>query len=95
MQNQKARDLNEFMNDIEEDPELRQSMMLYKDQPVIDELEAAMAKMSLNKQQNKSPIGEALEKGTAMVGNTERKINSVKRQTAEGEQFKMEKEEKR
>lgn len=38
------------MNDIEEDPELRQSVMLYKDHEVINELEAQMAKMSLEKQ---------------------------------------------
>lgn len=84
--------MQDFMNDIEEDPELRQSVMLYKDQPVIDELEAQMAKMSLNKTQNKSPIGEALEKGKATVGSSERNIVSVKRQTAAGEQLKEDKE---
>jgi hypothetical protein len=51
-----------------------------------------MAKMSLNKTQNKSPIGEALEKGKAMVGSSERNIVSVKRQTAAGEQLKEDKE---
>lgn len=67
------------MNDIEEDPELRQSVMLYKDQAVIDELEAQMAKMSLDKQAKQSPIGEALEKGQATVGSEMRKIVSAKR----------------
>jgi hypothetical protein len=29
--NQKEKDMADFMNEIEEDPELRQSIMLYKD----------------------------------------------------------------
>jgi hypothetical protein len=43
-----------------------------------------MAKMTLEKQAKKSPIGEALEKGSAMVGNAQRNIVSAKRQTAAG-----------
>lgn len=54
-----------------------------------------MAKMSLEKQAKKSPIGEALEKGQFTVGSEMRKIVSAKRQTAAGQQSKMDKEEKR
>jgi hypothetical protein len=60
--------MQEFLRDIEEDPELRQSISLYKDQEVIDALEAQMASMSIEKQKDQpSPVGEALEAGKAKV----------------------------
>ena len=60
-------DYDDFLQDIEEDPEMRQNINLYKDQDVIDELEKQLAGMSLSETpaetDGKSPIDQALEKG--------------------------------
>jgi len=58
---QKDKDLKDFMNELEEDPEMRQNVMLYKDEVVIDELEKQLAAMTLDEKAKecKSPIEEA------------------------------------
>ena len=63
-------DYNEFLQDIEEDPEMRANINLYKDEDVINELEAQLAGMSINESaaNNKSPNDAALDKGSFQVG---------------------------
>jgi len=68
------------MNDIEEDPELRANINLYKDDDVINELEKQLAAMTID-ETKKSPIGEALEKGSATVQGKDRKIIKASRLT--------------
>ena len=49
---------------------------------MINELEKQLAAMSLNEDAKKSPIGTALEKGSANVGGKERKVVKAARKTA-------------
>ena len=62
-------DYRAFLEDIEEDPEVRQNVNKYRDEDVIEEL---LGKLSLNPTEpkgdvKKSPMLEALDKGKAMV----------------------------
>lgn len=58
-----------FMQDIEEDPEMRANINLYKDEDVINQLEKQMAALDIvESSASKSPIGEALEAGETVVG---------------------------
>jgi len=50
--------MKEFMADIEEDPEMREKISLYKDEDVVDQLEKQLAQMSLN-DKPKSPLETA------------------------------------
>lgn len=85
-----------FMNDIEEDIELRANINLYKvslfyfnfykDDNVIEELEKQLAAMTISNETKKSPIGTALEEGKAKVGGQERKIVKAARKTNQGKQ---------
>ena len=65
-------DYNTFLQDIEEDPEIRQNVNLYRDEDVIEQLESQMAKMNLKETEDKedpkkSPMMQALDKGSAKV----------------------------
>ena len=58
-------DYNDFLQDIEEDPEMRANINLFKDQDVIDQLEAQLNAMSISETpaNTKSPADQALDKG--------------------------------
>jgi nonsense-mediated mRNA decay protein 3 len=48
LQARKDRDYNEFLQDLDEDPEMRQQIDLYKDHDVIAQLEKQIAGLDLN-----------------------------------------------
>jgi len=52
------KDMRDFMNDLEEDPEMRQNVQLFKDEDVIDSLEKQLAALTLE-ESSKSPLEEA------------------------------------
>lgn len=82
-------DYNEFLQDIEEDPEMRANINLYKDEDVIAQLEAQLGGLSLTNEPSttsgKSPNDVALEKGQAVVGGQTRKVVKAKRSTEESQ----------
>ena len=43
-----------------------------------------MQKLSVNEVTKQSPIGEALDKGSVAIGNTERKVVKATRKTEQG-----------
>lgn len=49
----KDKDYELFLRDLEDDPEMRQNVNLYKDEDVIARLERQVAGMSLNDEQSK------------------------------------------
>lgn len=67
------------MQDIEEDPEMRAHINIYKDEDVIAELEKKLAGLDLEGTAKASPISEAMEQGTAVVAGQERKVVAGKR----------------
>jgi nonsense-mediated mRNA decay protein 3 len=79
------KEFEEFLRDLEEDPELRTAVNLYKDKKVIDELEAKLASMSLgDKAKEISDMGKLIKK---------KKVVKAKRKTEKGEEMMKEKEE--
>lgn len=72
-ENQRVLDEKMFHQDIEEIPEMREEIQLYKDEDVIAELEAKMASMDLEQKPSES-----------MKAPNGRKLVSVKRNTAQG-----------
>jgi len=49
--------MKDFMDDLEEDPEMRQSIQLYKNKKVVDDLEHQLAQLSLTEEKScKSPL---------------------------------------
>lgn len=69
------------MQDIEEDPELRGQIDLYKNEDVIRELEKKMAGIDLDKQ---STVATTLEKGKGKVAGEERRVAKGARKTEQG-----------
>jgi len=75
----------EFLRDLEEDPELRANINIYKNEKVMNELEAKMSNMDLkDKTQAIKDMTKEMNK---------KKILQAKRKTAKGKQLKQEKEE--
>ena len=79
-------DYKAFLDDIEEDPEIRANVNKYKDEDVIEEL---LGKLSLNPTEKKddvkkSPMLDALDKGEAKVDGQQRKVVKGARKTAQG-----------
>lgn len=66
------RDYNDFLQDIEEDPEMRANINLYKDDDVIASLERQLGGLNLTEgnpaNTGKSPADAALDRGEATVG---------------------------
>ena len=90
-------DYKAFLDDIEEDPEIRANVNKYKDEDVIEEL---LGKLSLNPTEKKddvkkSPMLDALDKGEAKVDGQQRKVVKGARKTAQGKQIQKEAEEQR
>jgi len=86
---QKNKDYQMFLNDIEEDADIRQNVNLYKDDDVIGELEKQLAGLALDDKKpeasvEKSSVAQALDKGQATVNGKERKVVKVARKTAAG-----------
>ena len=64
------RDYHEFLQDIEEDPEMRANINMYKDDDVIAALEQQLGGLSLTSsstQPDKSPADAALDRGEVVV----------------------------
>ena len=78
-------DYNDFLRDIEEDPEMRANINMYRDDDVINQLESQMGALTLKESApaavEKSPNDAALSKGVVKVGVKERKIVKAKRST--------------
>jgi hypothetical protein len=79
-----------FIQDIEEDPELRQQIDLYRNDEVINELEKKLAGMTI---EEKSAVAKTLDSGKKTVGTEERKVVKGTRKTHEGRQRQAESEE--
>jgi len=82
------------MDDIEEDPEMRQNIMLFKNKNVVDDLEKQLAQLTLDDNQNKSPLETAQEKGAIEVGGKERKVVTGNRKTKQGVMSKQQEAER-
>ena len=61
-----GKDYEYFLRDLEDDPELRANVGLYRDDDVMAELEAKIAKMGINDEPSK--LSGDLKKGVANVG---------------------------
>jgi hypothetical protein len=75
-------DYEYFLRDLEDDPELRANVGLYRDDDVMAELEAKVAKMGISDEPSK--LKSELKKGSANVGGEVREIKSAVRKTAIG-----------
>ena len=78
-------EFEDFLRDLEEDPELRQNINIYKNKKVMDELEEKMHKMNL---QEKTQDIKDMTKGV----NKKVKVKAI-RKTDKGKQLMKEKEE--
>jgi len=83
------RDYNTFLQDIEEDPEMRANINLYKDEDVINSLTKQLSGLTVAPKApeavGKSPADAALDAGQAVVGGQARKVVKAKRSTTEGQ----------
>lgn len=79
------REFEEFLREIEEDPELRSTINMYKDKKNIDELEAKLASMNLGDKT------KDIAKMTTHM--TKKKVVKVKRKTQKGKEMQQKKEE--
>lgn len=78
-------DFEQFLQDLEEDPEMRSTINMYKDQKAIDDLEGKLNSLSLNdKTKEIHEINKLIKK---------KKILKVKRKTKKGEELKKQNEE--
>lgn len=79
------------MRDLEDDPELRANVNLYKDDDIMAELEEKIAGMNL---EDTSKVKKDLDNGKSNVGGEERTVKSAVRKTAIGKAkaYQMEKE---
>lgn len=66
---------------------MRQNIMLFKDEEVIDELEKQLAGLTLDDKTPtaKSPLQDAQEKGSVQVGTEQRKVVTADRKTKQGQ----------
>ena len=88
------KDYQMFLQDIEEDPELRGQIDLYRNEDVINELEKKLAGINLE-ESKKSQIQTAIDSGKSKVSGEQRKIVKGNRKTDEGRQKHAESEESR
>jgi nonsense-mediated mRNA decay protein 3 len=79
------KEFEEFLQDLEEDPELRSSINMYKDKKVIEELESKLSGLSLGDKASEIATMGKIEK--------KKKIVKAKRKTEKGEKMRKEKEE--
>lgn len=84
-----------FLRDIEDEPELRQQIALYRNEDVIGELEKKIAQLDLEDTVKKSPLQEELDKGNTKVGKEDRKVTKGVRKTTQGKNKHLETEEQR
>jgi len=77
------KDYELFLQDLEDDPEYRANVNLYKDDEAIAELEAGMGSLSLN-QNEKSAFGKAMKDGVTNVQGEERVVKQAVRKTEAG-----------
>jgi hypothetical protein len=71
------------LNDLEDDPEFRSNVNLYKNDDAIAELEAEMGALTLNEGE-KSKFGQDLKQGKTKVMGEMREIKEIKRKTDKG-----------
>lgn len=77
------KDYEYFLRDLEDDPELRANVNLYKDDDIMAELEAKVAKMGIHDEET-SNYKKELNKGEVNVGGQKRIVKSAVRKTAIG-----------
>ena len=76
------KDYELFLRDLEDDPELRQNVNLYRDDDIVAQLEAKISNMNLD--DDASQLKKDLETGKTKVGGEERSIKTATRKTDEG-----------
>jgi len=84
--NQKEQDMERFLQDIEESPELKANLLgnILPDKDYLNQLTEQMDKLAIDKVK-KSPIAEALDKGEVkMAGGETRKVVKGDRKTDAG-----------
>jgi hypothetical protein len=79
-----------FLQDIEEDPELRGQIDLYRNEDIIKQLESKLAGMDLDKE-----VVEEKPKSTVAGGKDDRRTVTAVRKTQEGKQIKEQSEAQR
>lgn len=79
------KEFEEFLQDLEEDPELRSQINLYKNKKIMEELENKLARVALN-----DKIKE-IKDGNKVI--QKKKVLTAKRKTDKGEQLQKEKAE--
>lgn len=85
VEHDQKQELEEFLRDLEEDPELRSTINIYKDKKVMDELETKLAGLNLSeKAQEIGDMSKLIKK---------KKIVKAKRKTEKGKELKQEKDE--
>jgi len=87
----KGKDYEHFLQDLEDDPELRANVNLYKDDDIIGQLEAKIGKMTLED----SSLKQDLAKGSSNIGGQERKVSTGVRKTAIGKAKAFQEEKQR
>lgn len=78
-------DFEQFLRDLEDDPEMRSTINLYKDKKAIDELEQKLRGMTINEKTDELKKMGKLE--------NKKKVVRAKRKTEKGKELKKEKEE--
>jgi hypothetical protein len=77
-----GKDYEHFLQDIEDDPELRANINLYKDEDII----AQLAALTLDETPAQSKLKKDLQSGKAVVEGDIRKVKEVKRKTEKGKE---------
>ena len=89
----KEKDYELFLQDIEDDPEFRASVNLYKNDDIIRQLEAKVNSMSLNDMP--STLKDDLDKGVSKTTGQEREVKTAVRKTAIGKAIQHQSEKQR
>lgn len=80
------------MRDIEDDPEFRANVNLYRDDDIIGQLEAKISGLTL---EESSKLEKNLESGTSRVGSDDRQVKKAVRKTAIGKAIQHQSEKNR
>ena len=83
------------MQDLEDDPELRANVNLYKDDDIIAQLEAKIGNMTLEDNAKESTLKQDLDKGVSNVGGDHREVKKAVRKTAIGKAIQHQSEKNR
>jgi hypothetical protein len=90
----KHKDYELFLQDIEDDPDFRANVNLYKDDDVIGQLEAQIGNMNLD-DTKESSLKTVLDKGIKLTAGEERPVKKAVRKTAIGKAIQHQSEKQR